>query len=217
MNAAEANQITRRIAALRGASSEMIQDALSLFGEGLKCKGLRVAGVVEISQCGTGGVCKRLAVRDLSSGEVMEISQNLGAGSTACNLDPGGLAKACEAVERATEEGADVVVLSKFGKLEAARSGLCDAFRAAILADLPIVTGVSPQLTEEWLHFAGSLSTDIAATTDALDAWWRASGMVETGPSSSAERALAAGDRERWNRMTPNSSAPGTAQQARRP
>ncbi len=64
MNAAETNQITRRIAALRGASSEIIQDALSLFGEGLKREGFRVAGVVEISQCGTGGVCKRLAVRD---------------------------------------------------------------------------------------------------------------------------------------------------------
>ncbi len=67
-----------------------------------------------------------------------------------------------------------VVVLSKFGKLEAARGGLCDAFRAAILADLPIITTVSPLLAEEWAQFAGSLSNKVPATMDALGAWWTA-------------------------------------------
>ena len=102
----------------------------------------------------------------------------LGTGSTACNLDPSGLAKACEAVERDIEEGADVVVLSKFGKLEAARGGLCDAFRAAILADLPIITTVSPLLADEWSQFAGLLSNKVPATMDALGAWWTAHGSV---------------------------------------
>ncbi len=57
-----------------------------------------------------------------SRGPPMKFFQDLGAGSTACNLDPSGFVKACEAVERAMEDGADVVVLSKFGKLEAARA-----------------------------------------------------------------------------------------------
>jgi hypothetical protein len=81
-------------------------------------------------------------------------------------------------VERAIEEGADVVVLSKFGKLEAARGGLCDAFRAAILADLPIITTVSPLLADEWSQFAGPLSNKVPATMDALGAWWTAHGSV---------------------------------------
>ena len=105
---------------------------------------------------------------------MIKFSQDLGAGSTACNLGPSGLAQACEAVERAIEDGADVVVLSKFGKLEAARGGLCDAFRAAILADLPIITTVSPLLAEEWAQFAGPLSNKVPATMDALGAWWTA-------------------------------------------
>ncbi len=175
MNTVEANQLSSRVAALRGAPSDAIQDILCEFVESRKREGLRVAGVVEVSQCVSIGACKHLAVRDLVSGELIEISQDLGAGSTACNLDPVGLATACQSVERAISAGADVVVLSKFGKLEAARGGLCDAFRAAIMADLPIVTAVSPFLAGDWLQFAGALSEDVAPTMAALDEWWSAS------------------------------------------
>lgn len=174
MTTTDAVRFTGQIAALQGAPGETIQTILSQFAEGLKRDGFRVAGVVEISQCDEDGACKHLAVRDLTSKSVIKFSQDLGAGSTACNLDPSGLAKACEAVERAIEDGADVVVLSKFGKLEAARGGLCDAFRAAILADLPIVTTVSPLLADEWAQFAGDLSNKLPPTLDALGAWWRA-------------------------------------------
>jgi hypothetical protein len=56
----------------------------------------------------------------------------------------GGLAftGACVA-EGAIRKGVDVVLLSKFGKLEADRSRLRDAFRAAMLADIPAISAVS--------------------------------------------------------------------------
>jgi hypothetical protein len=105
MATTDAVQFTGQIAALQGAPGGAIQTILSQFAEALKRDGFRVAGVVEISQCGDEGACKRLAVRDLTSKAVIKFSQDLGAGSTACNLDPSGLAKACEAVERAIEDG----------------------------------------------------------------------------------------------------------------
>ena len=174
MTATDAVRFAGQIAALQGAPGETLQTILSQFAEALTRDGFRVAGVVEVSRCEAEGTCKTFAVRDLTSRAVITFSQDLGVGSTACNLDPSGLAKACEAVERAIEDGADVVVLSKFGKLEAARGGLCDAFRTAILADLPIITTVSPLLADEWAQFAGNLSTKVPATLDALGAWWNA-------------------------------------------
>ena len=72
----------------------------------------------------------------------------------------------------AISEGADLVVLSKFGKLEAARSGLADAFRAAIEADLPILTVVSPAAAEEWELFAAPwLFQFLDASPEALEGW----------------------------------------------
>jgi len=83
-------------------------------------------------------------VLDLATGARIAISQDLGPGSTACNLDPGGVAMACAAAQRAIEQGADLVVLSKFGKLEAGHGGLCDAFAAAMAAETPVLTTLKP-------------------------------------------------------------------------
>jgi nucleoside-triphosphatase THEP1 len=164
----------KRIAALYGGTSRELQGALAAFARELQSQGYRVAGVIEESLCGATGACKSLSVRDIASGERIPISQKLGAGSEACNLDPGGLAFACGLVEEAIERGADVVVLSKFGKLEASRSGLCDAFKAAILADIPIITTVSPHVLQDWVCFAGGLSEYVPPDIAALAAWWRA-------------------------------------------
>ncbi|MFO1102443.1 MAG: DUF2478 domain-containing protein [Methylocystis sp.] len=162
----------KRIAALRGATSHELQGALSAFAREVQSQGFRVAGVIEESACGGGG-CKSLSVKDIWSGETIPISQKLGAGSEACNLDPGGLALACGRIEAAISRGVDVVVLSKFGKLEASRSGLCDAFRAAILADVPVVTAVSLPVSRDWDCFAGELSEYVEPDIDALATWWR--------------------------------------------
>jgi hypothetical protein len=171
----------KRIAALKGATTRELQGTLSAFARDLQSQGFRVAGVIEESACGGAGDCKSLSVKDIASGETIPISQKLGAGSEACNLDPGGLAIACGRVEQAIGRGVDVVVLSKFGKLEASRSGLCDAFRAAILADIPVITAISPPVSQDWYCFAGELAEYVEPDVDALATWWRAqSGVVGT-------------------------------------
>lgn len=163
---------TPRIAALRGAPSTAMQALLDEFARRRARAGLRVAGVVEDSDCAHDGACKRFRVRDLQSGETISISQDLGRGSTACNIDPAALIHACGRIESAISDGADLVVLSKFGKLEAARSGLADAFRAALGADIPVLTVVSPAAAEEWERFAAPLFQFVDANCDALELWW---------------------------------------------
>lgn len=162
----------KRIAAVRGAPSFLIQGTLFAFARQLQNQGLRVAGVVEVSSCTDEERCKSLSIQNLASGETYPITQKLGAGSEACNLDPSGLALACGFIEDAIQGGVDIVVLSKFGKLEAARGGLCDAFRAAMMADIPVITAVSPPVAGEWDRFAGDLSQFVDAHVKALTAWW---------------------------------------------
>ncbi|MFO1124819.1 MAG: DUF2478 domain-containing protein [Methylocystis sp.] len=166
------NLPAKRIAALRGATSHERQGALSAFAREVQSQGFRVAGVIEQSACVDAGGRQSLSVVDIGSSETIPISQELGGGSRACNLDPGGLALACGRIEAAINRGVDVVVLSKFGKLEASRSGLCDAFRAAILADIPIVTAVSPSISRQWDCFAGELSEYVEPDIAALAVWW---------------------------------------------
>jgi hypothetical protein len=172
MNGTGARHMNHMIAALQGASSQMTQAVLDDFARRLVHEGFRVAGVVEIAAPESTGACGRLALRNLATMTTTAISQNLGPGSTSCNLDPAGLAEACAAVERCIAAGADLVIISKFGKQEAARSGLSDAFRAAMAAELPILTSVSPAMSDAWNDFSGPLSQFLPVDPEAVRTWW---------------------------------------------
>lgn len=161
------------IAALQGASSPRIQSLMADFAAQLARSGLRVGGVVEIGEDAPGGACGRLQLRDLATGELFPISQNLGPGSQACNLDGRGLAAACAAAERAVAGGLDILILSKFGKQEAARSGLYDVFLMAAATCTPLLTAVSPAMATAWGDFAGPLSEFLPVEAEAVKAWAR--------------------------------------------
>lgn len=159
-----------RIAALQG-SSTAYQALLGAFAARACEAGYRVAGVVQVSLADVHG-CQGQALCDLATGEITATSQDLGPGSTACNFDAGALAEACGLVERAIAKGADLVILSKFGKFEVARHGLTDAFHAAIWANLPVATSISFDALLAWELFAGPLATFVPADADSLEAWW---------------------------------------------
>lgn len=159
------------IAALPAQDSALAQALMRDFALELARTGARVAGVTQMRGADASGR-SRIFLRELSSGAEYLISQDLGPGSVACNLDAGELAMACAAVERAARAGADLIFLSKFSKQEAERGGLCDAFRAAMSARIPVVATVSPHFREEWRLFAGPLAEDVAPTREALAEWW---------------------------------------------
>jgi nucleoside-triphosphatase THEP1 len=159
---------------LVAACGERSADKRVLIGGFIKrrrTEGLRVIGVAESPE--NGDACGPLALTDLATGARIIISQNLGSGSTACKLDPGGVALACAAVQSALLRGADLVVLSKFGKLEASGGGLCDAFGAAVECGVPVVTTLNPVLMENWTRFVGDLAEIVAPEPQALENWRR--------------------------------------------
>ncbi|MGE0196294.1 MAG: DUF2478 domain-containing protein, partial [Methylocystis sp.] len=72
----------------------------------------------------------------------------------------------------AARNGAQLIVISKFSKQEAGRGGLCDAFRAAMAARVPVIAAGSPHYRAEWRAFAGPLAADVAPERQALAEWW---------------------------------------------
>jgi hypothetical protein len=77
-------------------------------------------------------------------------------------------------VRRDIAQGCDLVVLSKFGRLEAEGGGLRDAFGAAIEAGIPVLTSVSGKFGKAWQNFAAPLSVTVPDDADAIEAWWEA-------------------------------------------
>lgn len=174
---AEALTAGFRIGALRGVASAEIQGLLARFAERRIREGLRVAGVIEeLAVQENCRHCETLVLREAAGSTIVPITQNLGSGSRACNIDTAGLAAACQSVLAGIERGADVVVLSKFGKIEAEGGGLLDAFRAAAEADLPCVAGIKPSFAGHFLEFAGGLSQWVEPDDEALERWWAGRG-----------------------------------------
>jgi len=164
------------IAVVQGAESAAIQ---RLLADVLTApwRPARVAGVIEVPEGagaeGGSGVCGADTLLNVADGARYPIFQDLGSGSTACSLDPRGVVDACAAVCRDIAAGCDLVVLSKFGKLEAeSRSGLTAAFAAAMEAGVPILTAVSPRNQERWHAFAAPCYEVIAADAEAIRTWW---------------------------------------------
>lgn len=164
-----------QILALTGGDREAIQAMLRRAVEDVSQAGCAVIGVVEEIEDGGAHV----VLRDLASGAFFPLTQDLGPGAGGCSLDPQGLAAACGSVEAAIAalppageaRGRVLVVLSKFGRQEAEGRGLTHAFHAAVAADLPVLTSVSPVVATAWAAFAGDLAAFVSLDVAAVRTW----------------------------------------------
>jgi hypothetical protein len=164
--------MNKPIAVVQGAPTPLVQDLLRRFVAQLSPE-VRVAGVIEEPAVASGDGCSAGDLRSLEDGRRFPLLQDLGPGAAACGLDAEGVVSACEAVQQSIRAGCDLVVLSKFGRLEAERSGLAQAFASAIDAGCPILTSVAPRFGDAWDRFAAPLYVILPADLGAIEAWWQ--------------------------------------------
>jgi hypothetical protein len=163
----------KRIAVVQGAPSALVQDLFRTLATRWHSSA-RLAGVVAEDHGLPDRACSAGYLRSLRDGAMYPIFQDLGPGSTVCHLAGTDALAAAAAVRRDIVHGCDLVVLSKFGKLEAQSGGLRDAFTAAFEAEVPVLTSVSPAFRDAWESVAASLFVVMPAEIDRVDAWWRA-------------------------------------------
>jgi hypothetical protein len=129
-----------------------------------------VAGVLPEAHGLPDRTCGAGYLRNIASGERFPIYRDVpGEGST-CHIDAAGVEAACAAVLRQIASG-DLVVLNKFGKLEAMRQGLWQALDAAIAAGKPVLLALSQKHAEALRDFAPD-AVYLAPDRTGLDRWW---------------------------------------------
>lgn len=161
--------VARCLAVVQGADSESTQRFLVETVTGWRANGVKVAGVTAHSHGSRDRKCTAGILRDIGSGDQFQIYFETAPSGASCDLDARGVDAACAMVLNQIA-GSDVVVLSKFGKLEAMRLGLFLAFEAAITAGRPVITTVSAKHLEAWKAFAPKASY-IDANGTALAEW----------------------------------------------
>jgi hypothetical protein len=131
----------------------------------------RIVGVVAEDHGLPDRKCRAGYLRSIVSGTRYPIFADLGPASRACHLEGEGAFAAAAEVEKDIVAGCDLVLLSKFGKLEAAGDGLAKAFTAALGADVPVLTSVSRAFETAWSAFAPRFDT-LPAEAARIETWW---------------------------------------------
>jgi molybdate transport system ATP-binding protein len=128
-----------------------------------------------------------MLVTDLLTGRDISICQPLGSGE--CKLDPAGLADASLAVSRAVTEDAELIIVNKFSKQEAAGHGLRSELAEAIIAGGPVLTAVPEKCLNAWKEFTGDLGTTLLCAPHVIEEWWREVSLRRAGARAALQAA----------------------------
>jgi nucleoside-triphosphatase THEP1 len=140
---------------------------------GLIASGYRLGGVVQSNPHRPGRRRCDMYVKDLLGGEEIKISLDRGNEARGCRLDPDAFARIDAWVERAVLERVDLLIINKFGKEEAHGRGLRPVIADALIAEIPLVIGVSTQNLCDFLAFVGDTAAHLRPDIEAITAWCR--------------------------------------------
>ena len=160
----------RAIAAILTDDGVATQDLLAAMVADWRQSGARIGGVLGELHGLPDRTCGAGFLRDIASGRPYAIYVETPPSQTSCHLDAAGVASACQALLDQIPKS-DLVVLNKFGKLEAMGQGLAPAFERAICAGKPVLTTVSNRHCDAWRTFAPETSF-LPADEEALQHWW---------------------------------------------
>lgn len=145
---------------------------LAATAEALQSQGLRLAGAVQ-KNIDRGARDCDMDLRILGdAGPAIRISQSLGDCSQGCRLDTGALAQAVGRAQAVLAQGADLVIVNKFGKQECFGRGFREFIAQALEGGVPVLLSVPREQLAGFHEFAGDLAQPVAASA-ALD-WCRA-------------------------------------------
>lgn len=144
-------------------------DVLAAFVAELEGQGVRVRGLIQRHD-------PDMHLVDVRTGQAFAITQDLGPQSDACRIDPAGFAEASVVLRRALDDGAELVVVNRFGKLEAAGGGLADEMLAVMAEGVPVLTCVGPDQLCQWQAVTGGAGVLLPPDLPALRAWWAGRG-----------------------------------------
>lgn len=134
-------------------------------------EGVWVAGVVQVHASPTAGPAEmRARLLGAAGGEVV-ISLPLGPGSSGCRLDPGALEEAAQRVTDALPN-AQLVLISKFGRQEAAGRGFRPVLANALVRGLPSLVHVGSDVGDAFAAFTEGMAMPVPA--DEAEPWCRA-------------------------------------------
>ena len=150
----------------RGATDALIAETVAR----LRGTGLRLAGTVQTDVPRADRSLCDMELSVLPDGPVFRINQDRGEAARGCRLDSGALEEAVVAVADRMA-GATVLVVNKFGKLEAQGRGYVPLIAEGLARDMTVLVGVNGLNLPDLLAFCDGMATALPADPAAVATW----------------------------------------------
>lgn len=151
----------------QGEADRLIADV----AQALLARGMRLAGAVQVNRDLGPGLKCAMDLHLLAGRDVVRISQDLGAQSQGCRLDPGGLERAVGLAQAALGRGAELLIVNKFGKQEIGGRGFRPLINEALMQGVPVLTAVSADNLAGFQAYADGFATRLPADIAPVLAW----------------------------------------------
>lgn len=144
----------------------------------LRDDGVVVAGLVQLNTFVRDRAKCDMAVEELYSRTVYQLSEERGPAAKGCRLDHTKLTEAAGLFSEALKQRLELVVLNKFGKVEAEGGGLRDALGHAVALEVPLIVGVPYRNLDQWRNFADGLADECEVSAPDILRWLEAKGFA---------------------------------------
>ncbi len=150
----------------RGKTDRLLAEAVAR----LEARGVALAGTVQCNLERPGRDLCDMELRLMPGGPQVRISVDLGPAAKGCRLDAGALEQAVLWVSRHLD-GAEVLVVNKFGKQEATGKGLAPVIAEALDRGIPVLVGVNGLNLPPFLDFAAGMAEPLPPDAEAVAGW----------------------------------------------
>lgn len=160
-------KIAYTLASGRGETNLLLAD----LARDLQDQGLNLCGTIQIDTDRVDDHRCDMDVKVLPKGPTVRISQSLGKQARGCRLDPDALEQAVAMTGAALENGADLLLVNKFGKHEAEGRGFRTTIGQAIALGVPVLVGANKLNIDALVKFCDGLAVELPPEADALRDW----------------------------------------------
>ena len=151
----------RSILAIVYGAGDQPDGMLAALADQLQGLGLHLSGLVQRTADAMPENRCNMLVELLPRGERMPISENRGPGARGCRLDQGLLVEALSAAEAGLDAGTDLLILNRFGKVEAEGGGGRSLIVRAVELGVPVLVAVPWRNIAAFRAFAGDLAAEV--------------------------------------------------------
>ena len=151
----------------RGAADALLKQAADI----LRANGIPLAGAVQVNDDRDPSRKCHMDLHILSGTDVVRISQDLGALSQGCRLDPAGLESAVGLVAAALDTHPAILIVNKYGKQEIDGRGFRPIIAEALSRDIAVLVAVNPNNVPAFLDFAADLAAPVTPNLEAILDW----------------------------------------------